>query len=84
VVTWLLFGGVERFWAHEVDIGAWQAAWVDIFRATGFLSASIIGRPVGVSSPDDRGADSDHGHAYENDECAAHHNTSNLSSRRSR
>jgi hypothetical protein len=36
--TWLLMGGVTAAWAHEVDIGAWQAVWVDIFRATGFLA----------------------------------------------
>jgi hypothetical protein len=36
--TWLLMGGVTKFWAHEVDVGAWQAVWVEIFRATGFLA----------------------------------------------
>jgi hypothetical protein len=36
--TWLLPGGVAAAGAHEVDINAWQAVWVDIFRATGFLA----------------------------------------------
>jgi hypothetical protein len=56
----------------------------DYATRTTLVSASIIGRPVGVSSPSNRGADSDHAHAYEDDECAAHQNTSDLSSRRSR
>jgi hypothetical protein len=36
--TWLLIGGVAAAWAQEVDIVAWQAVWVDIFRDTGFLA----------------------------------------------
>lgn len=69
----------------KIGEGVGVSARIHRHRASGcttLVSASIIGRPVGVSSPNNRGPDANHGHAYEDDECAAHQNSSNRSSMR--